>query len=59
MRTARVCATIANSSRDPSTRPFEDADFNPFAPPRKKQVIKAPITILKSIFLSPEKREAI
>lgn len=54
MRTARVCSTLANCFRDPDSRPYTDEEFNPFAEPRPKpKPIKAPITVLKSIFLKP------
>lgn len=58
-RTARVCSVLANIHRDRNTRPtpFADADFNDYAdpkPPEKR--IKAPITILKSIFLPDHAR---
>lgn len=58
-RTARVCSVLANIHRDRNIRPtpFADAEFNDYAdpkPPEKR--IKAPITILKSIFLPDHAR---
>lgn len=55
-RTAQICSTLANCHRDPSTSPFSDDDFNPFAEQHKTKhkPIKAPITILKSIFVRQE-----
>lgn len=58
-RTARVCSVLANIHRDRKTRPrpFTDDEFNDYAPPRPPEKrIKAPITILKSIFLPKQAR---
>lgn len=52
-RTARVCSTMANIHRDHKTKPspYSDDDFNDFTDPTPAPRIKAPITILKAIFL--------
>lgn len=52
LRTAKICETMANCHKDPDRRPYTVDDFNPFAKRAPKAVAKAPITILKSIFLS-------
>lgn len=56
-RTARVCSTMANIHRDHKSTPspYSDDDFNDYAPPRQEARIKAPITILKNIFLGDER----
>lgn len=54
-----MCSVLANIHRDRKTRPrpFTDDEFNDYAPPRPPEKrIKAPITILKSIFLPKQAR---
>ena len=48
-----MCSTMANIHRDHKTKPspYSDDDFNDFTDPTPAPRIKAPITILKAIFL--------
>jgi hypothetical protein len=48
---------MANIHRDHKSTPspYSDDDFNDYAPPRQEARIKAPITILKNIFLGDER----
>jgi hypothetical protein len=48
---------MANIHRDHTAKPspYSDDDFNDYATPRHEARIKAPITILKSIFLGDER----
>ena len=56
-RTARICSTMANIHRDRKSKPspYTDDDFNDYAITHQEIRIKAPITILKSIFLGDER----
>lgn len=52
-----MCSTMANIHRDPKLKPspYSDDDFNDYAAERPEARIKAPITILRSIFLGDER----
>lgn len=50
--TSLLAAVIANCHRNPRRRAFEPSDFHPMAvAKRKRNVTKAPITVLRDIFV--------
>jgi len=51
--TSSLMALIANCHRDPKAKPFQPRDFNPLAPPVKRQMV--PITALKDVFIASSK----
>jgi len=55
-RTARLCSVLANCHRNPDKRPapFVDADFSIFQDEQQPRPPKASITVLKTIFVSPD-----
>jgi len=56
--TSEVMALLANCHRDPKkTRAFRSSDFDPYM--RKAKVVKAPITILRAIFINGRDPEEI
>lgn len=58
-RTASVMALVANTQRDPKKgRPFRPGDFDPFAraSDKRAQVIPAPVSVLKDVFIKNHKQ---
>lgn len=56
-QTAEVLAMLYNLNRDPKrSKPATARDFNPFAP--KPAKLKAPIGILKKVFVDPYQKAA-
>ena len=59
-RTSSVMALVANTQRNPKkTRPFRPCDFDPFAraADKRTQVIPAPVSVLKDVFIRNQKQQ--
>ena len=59
-RTSSVMALVANTQRNPKkTRPFRPGDFDPFAraSDKRTQVIPAPVSVLKDMFIRNQKQQ--
>lgn len=59
-RTSSVMALVANTQRNPKkTRPFRPGDFDPFAraADKRTQVIPAPVSVLKDVFIRNQKQQ--
>jgi hypothetical protein len=59
-RTSSVMALVANTQRNPKkTRPFRPGDFDPFArtADKRAQVIPAPVSVLKDVFIRNQKQQ--
>jgi hypothetical protein len=51
--TSAVLALLANCHRDPRKKPtpYKPADFNPYQRRRERPVCRAPIEVLKQVFV--------
>ncbi|MFI4915584.1 MAG: hypothetical protein ACIAS6_03625 [Phycisphaerales bacterium JB060] len=59
-RTSSVMALVANTQRNPKkTRPFRPSDFDPFAraADKRTQIIPAPVSVLKDVFIRNQKQQ--
>lgn len=59
-RTSSVMTLVANTQRNPKkTHPFRPGDFDPFAlaAGKRTQVIPAPVSVLKDVFIRNQKQQ--